>query len=281
MQIARTIAAAQSSLAAWRAAGQRIALVPTMGGLHRGHLSLVEIARPLADKTVASIFVNPRQFDRKEDFDAYPRTEASDVEALQAAGVDLVLIPPADEILPAGLKTVSAGTLAAGLCGAFRPGHFDGVATVVVRLFEIVAPDLAVFGQKDYQQACIVRELAASLKLNVEIISAPTVRDPQGLALSSRNNHLTQEQQRRAPALYRTLCRLADAITGARDLSFVDAALQQARTDLRRAGLRPEYLEIRKGGNLAHPASVRERPLVILAAAWLGKTRLIDNVIVE
>ena len=269
----------QSSLSSWRDAGQRIAFVPTMGNLHSGHLSLVKHAQELADRVVVSIFVNPRQFNNEEDFLTYPATESDDVTALQAVAVDSVFIPSVEEIFPSeGFEVISAGRLGGELCGAFRPGHFDGVLTVLVRLFKIVCPDIAVFGYKDYQQFCIVKNFFSSSEYGIEIVGAPTVRTEQGLALSSRNSRLTRAQMQQAPTLYCVLQNIASAIREGEDIA---AAIKQGRDKLQKSGFRPEYIEVRRTDTLVPPATMDERPLVILAAAWLGKARLIDNLVLR
>lgn len=279
MRVVRTVAEVRESVSSWRDGKQHIAFVPTMGNLHPGHISLVEIARKIADKVVVSIFVNPRQFDDEEDFATYPQTASEDIQALRSATTDLVFMPPIDEVFsPAGFDIVSAGRLGNELCGKFRPGHFDGMATVVVRLFKIVRPHIAVFGRKDYQQLCIVKNLVRDFGFDIEIVDAPTIRMPQGLALSSRNSRLTSLQIQQASAVYRTLQGIAAGIRASDDAGTLIA---QALDGLRKDGFRPEYIEVRKADTLSHVATMEERPLVILAAAWLGKARLIDNLTVE
>lgn len=264
-----------------RDTGRRIAFVPTMGNLHAGHLTLVEAARAHGDLVVASIFVNPLQFGPNEDLDAYPRTLEADQQSLAAAGTCLLFAPPVHEMYPDGtaLQTrVAVPALGDLLCGASRPGHFEGVATVVTKLFAIVAPDVAVFGRKDFQQLTIIRRLVRDLSLPVEIVGIPTVRAEDGLALSSRNGYLSPDERARAPALQRTLRHIGDAIlAGADD----HAALEQlGRTQLEAAGLRPDYLSVRRSTDL-QPAGPGDDALVVLAAAWLGRTRLIDNIEIE
>jgi len=252
-----------------------------MGNLHEGHLKLVERARRAADRVVVSIFVNPTQFGAGEDYAAYPRTPDADRARVRAAGADAVFAPSAAEIYPRDGRrstVVSVPGLSRELCGAFRPGHFDGVTSVVLRLFNIIAPDVAVFGEKDYQQLVILRRMAADLHLTVRIIGAPTVREPDGLAMSSRNQYLDEAQRRRAPALYATLqaCR-ARLLGGDRRFSLLE---REAMRGLRRAGFRPDYVAIRDAATLEPPGR-GSGELRVLAAAWLGRARLIDNVAVS
>ena len=257
--------------------GRRLALVPTMGNLHDGHLALVRLAREHADSVVASIFVNPLQFGRGEDFGRYPRTLQRDLELLEAEGVAAVFAPEVTEMYPRGreaLTTVEVPGLSSVLEGAARPGHFAGVATVVTKLFGIVTPDVAVFGEKDFQQLAVIRRLVSDLDLGVGIVAGPTVREPDGLALSSRNQYLSPEQRQRAPALYRSLA-AARRRLAAGDRSFA-AIEEEASTALVVAGFEPDYVAIRRAADLAPPA-VGEEELVVLGAARLGKTRLIDN----
>ena len=263
-----------------RASRQSVALVPTMGNLHDGHLSLARLARAEADVVVATIFVNPTQFGAGEDFESYPRTLDEDLALLAAAGtVDAVFVPDEGEIYPFGADEavrVSMPALGRELCGASRPGHFDGVASVVCRLLNIVTPDVVVLGLKDYQQLIIIERMVADLGIGVRVVSGPTMRDGDGLAISSRNRYLTDEERARAPALYAALERVAGAIRNG-DGNY--GALQQAAQDeLRASGLVPDYVEIRCAADLAKPNG-RQPPdeLVVLAAATLGKARLIDN----
>jgi pantoate--beta-alanine ligase len=259
-----------------RREGRRIALVPTMGNLHEGHLALVRLARQRADRVVASIFVNPLQFGRGEDFGRYPRTLARDLALLEEEGVAAVFAPEVAEMYPAGqdgLTTVEVPGLSSVLEGASRPGHFAGVATVVTKLFCIVTPDVAVFGEKDFQQLAVIRQLVRDLDLGVEIVAGPTVREPDGLALSSRNQYLSPEQRLQAPALYRTLA-AARRRLAAGDRSF-SAIEQEARAALTAAGFEPDYVAIRRASDLAPPGD--DDDLVVLGAARLGTTRLIDN----
>jgi len=278
MHLEKTAAGVRERLKQWRAEGERVALAPTMGNLHRGHLELVSAAHRVAGKAAVSVFVNPLQFDRDDDFNAYPRTLERDLRLLERHGADLAFVPEAAEVCPpesGALRRVGAGPLGDGLCGAHRPGHFDGVAVVVAALLDLFRPDAAVFGEKDYQQLCIVRDLAARLGHATEIIGVPTVREADGLAMSSRNAYLTPRQREQAPALYRVLRQTADAVRdGGADFAALAAA---AARDLAAAGLQPEYVEMRRADTL-RPASRGDRAVIVLAAAWLGRARLIDNV---
>jgi len=261
----------------WKNIQQRVALVPTMGNLHAGHMALVKRAQQLADRVVVSIFVNPMQFGQGEDFQAYPRTPDADRVQLAAAGTDLLFAPDVDEVYPQGLQGVTyieVPGLSDILDGAFRPGHFIGVATVVAKLLNMVQPDVAVFGEKDYQQLAVIRRMVADLCLPVEIAGLATVREIDGLAMSSRNQYLTQAERAAAPILHMVL---RDVTLALRDDNRKYPELQQsAMQRLSDAGFRPEYVEIRQAVTLAAPAG-DETKLVVLAAAWLGKARLIDN----
>ncbi|MDH1281469.1 pantoate--beta-alanine ligase [Pseudomonas chengduensis] len=281
MNMVKTLRELRAAVAQARAEGKQIGFVPTMGNLHAGHVSLVEIAAQRADFVVASIFVNPLQFGAGEDLDKYPRTLAADQEKLLAAGCHLLFHPDVAEIYPHGMgdqTRVSVPGVSEGLCGASRPGHFEGVATVVTKLFNMVQPDLAVFGEKDYQQLAVIRALVQDLNMPIQIIGAPTQRAEDGLALSSRNGYLSDEQRAAAPALYRGLQTIAEELRrGARDYArLIETTQAQQRT----AGFIPDYLEIRNAVNL-RPAQVDDYHLVILTAAQLGSTRLIDNLVVE
>lgn len=277
MQILNEIAAVRAAIGAARRVGERIAFVPTMGNLHAGHLHLVDRARATADRVLASVFVNPLQFGPNEDLDAYPRTLEADAAALEAHGTDWLFAPSVAEMYPDGtaLQTrVSVPDLGDILCGASRPGHFEGVATVVTKLLAIAAPDVAVFGRKDYQQLTLIRRLVRDLSLPVEIVGVPTVRAEDGLALSSRNGYLSARERARAPALYACLGRIAEALqarSGEPDTLEADA-----RAALEAAGLRPDYVAIRRQRDL-QPPTAGDTELVVLGAAWLGRTRLIDN----
>jgi pantoate--beta-alanine ligase len=260
----------------WRAAGDRIALVPTMGNLHRGHLRLVQEARAYAQRTLVSIFVNPMQFGPQEDFAAYPRTLASDREMLEAEGCDLLFAPSIATVYPRPMNEqtrVEVPGVSDILCGAARPGHFAGVATVVCKLFNMVQPDLAVFGEKDFQQLLVIRRMTEDLCLPVGILGVPTVREADGLALSSRNGYLSPEERARAPALRRALERAAEALAAGQAETEVE---QRAVRELEDAGLNPDYVSVRRAADLAHPEP-KDAALVVLAAARLGKARLIDN----
>src|SRR5712671_5939408 len=276
MDIARTIADLRRHVAPWRKAGERVGLVPTMGALHAGHLALVRAARSECDRVVASIFVNPKQFAPSEDLASYPRRETADLDVLRAAGVDLVFVPTTAEIYPLDFSTVvQVSGLTEGLCGAHRAGHFDGVATVVTKLLIQSLPDAAYFGEKDYQQLMVVRRMARDLDIPVRIEGVPTVREPDGLALSSRNVYLSPEERQVAPLLHRVLHDTAIAIAAAPDT--VIANIEKGLAVLRQAGFMPDYLEMRDAGDLS-PMTALDRPARLLAAARLGRTRLIDNI---
>lgn len=281
MQTVTTIADVRSLVAAWRAAGLRVAFVPTMGNLHAGHIHLVSEARKRADRVVASIFVNPLQFGVNEDFSAYPRTLVADQEKLVAAGCDLLFAPTEQEMYPLGrdgLSYVEVPGLSGILCGAWRPGHFRGVATVVSKLFHIVQPDVALFGEKDYQQLLVIRLMVRDLDMPVEIIGVPTVRETDGLAMSSRNGYLAAGERQLATEIHATLQALAAAVrNGAHDYPALEAA---AMRHLEQAGFRPDYVSVRRAEDLAVPQG-GERRLVVLAAARLGATRLIDNLLID
>jgi len=281
MEIVEDIAELRRRRLQWRGAGERIALVPTMGNLHPGHLRLIREARSVADRVVVSLFVNPMQFDRAEDLAAYPRTLDQDRRSLEGEGVDLLFCPRTPDLYARDMGQMSyveVPGLSATLCGAGRPGHFRGVATVVSKLFNLVQPELAVFGEKDYQQLILIRRLVEDLNFPVEVVGVPTVRESDGLAMSSRNGYLSEEERLRAPALYRVLEALATRIAaGHQELSGLE---RSAMAGLRAAGLTPEYVSIRRAEDLDLPAPGDHR-LVILGAAWLGKARLIDNLQVE
>lgn len=260
----------------WRGAGERVALVPTMGNLHAGHLALVERARQLADRVVVSIFVNPAQFDRADDLAAYPRTPEADRAKLAAAGVACLFAPETSTLYPdGGLATrVEVPGISEILEGASRPGHFTGVATVVCKLFHLVEPELAIFGEKDFQQLLLIRRLVADLDMAIKVESLPTVREADGLAMSSRNNRLGIAERKLAGGLYQTLRETAAALADHHD--DYPARQRSARQKLAARGFKPDYVEIRRRRDLASPTA-GERQLVILAAAWLGDVRLIDN----
>lgn len=274
--VIRKLAALRRALARRRAAGETIALVPTMGAIHAGHLSLVRLAHRRADRVVVSIFVNPAQFAPSEDFAAYPRTFEADVKALADARTDLVWAPGVADMYPNdfAVRVVPEGPAAAGLEDASRPHFFAGVATVVTKLLLQCLPDIAVFGEKDYQQLRVVARMARELDIPVKIVGAPTVREPDGLALSSRNVYLSPDERAVAPLLHRVLGLCADKIAGGRP---IPAILAEGREALERAGFRLDYLEARDADTLRPPAGA-DAPLRLLAAATLGRTRLIDNV---
>lgn len=278
MQTIRDIEALRRAVAELRAGGGTVALVPTMGALHAGHMALVAEAKARGAHVVASIFVNPMQFGANEDLASYPRREASDARMLEAEGCSILWAPDAAAMYPDGFATnVAVAGVSEGLCGGARPGHFDGVATVVAKLFNQVGPDLALFGEKDYQQLAVIRRMARDLDFPVEIVGVPTQRDADGLALSSRNAYLTDEERKAARALPRALGEAAQAIVSG---TSVAEALEQARGRLAAAGFEPvDYVELRDAETLA-PVERLERPTRILAAARIGGTRLIDNLAV-
>ena len=274
--VARTVAALRERVAGWRARRERVALVPTMGAIHDGHLALVNAAHAACDRVVASLFVNPTQFGPAEDFAAYPRDEKADLAAFGGAGVDLVFMPSVAEMYPPGFAaSVQIGPLGGELEGAHRPGHFAGVATVVAKLLLQCLPEAAYFGEKDYQQLLVVRRMASDLDIPVRIEGVATVRAADGLALSSRNAYLSPAERQTAPLLYRVLLETAAAIAGAPDRA-ADAVMAGINR-LRAGGFVVDYLEWRDAENLA-PTPPRGRPARLLAAARLGRTRLIDNV---
>lgn len=258
-----------------RPQNKTIALVPTMGNLHAGHLHLIERAKQLADKVIVSIFVNPTQFELLKDFDTYPRTIKEDLAVLQAINLDMVFIPDKEEMYEEGLE--SSRVVVSGLgdifCGKFRPGHFSGVATIVAKLFNIIRPDISVFGKKDYQQLLLIRKMAKDLFFPVKIVAAETIREPDGLALSSRNRRLTKSQRSIAPKFYRVLSQVSEKIrTGSKNYSTLEA---DALENLQNKGFKTEYFNIRDAQTLGEPGG---GDLVIIAAVWLRETRLIDNI---
>ncbi|AZO22546.1 pantoate--beta-alanine ligase [Mesorhizobium sp. M1E.F.Ca.ET.045.02.1.1] len=274
--IVRIVSELRSIVAAWRREGLRIAVVPTMGALHAGHLSLVRAALAKADRVIVTLFVNPTQFNNAADLAAYPRTEHDDAAKLASVGTHILYAPNAADMYPPGFATtVSVGGVSDGLCGTFRPGHFDGVATVVTKLLLQTGADLAFFGEKDFQQLHVVRQLIRDLDIPIEIIAGPTVREADGLAMSSRNARLTLADRNKAPRLAEVL------IQTARQLSLgesVPRTLSVGREAILAAGFsKVEYLELRADSNLA-PMLTLDRPARLLVAAWLGETRLIDNV---
>ncbi len=281
MKTIRDIRNLRETLQGFRQDGETVALVPTMGNLHQGHMGLVRLASEYADRIVTSVFVNPTQFGPNEDFENYPRTFDTDRRRLSRGGVDIMFAPAPEDIYPFGLEnmtSVSVPGLPALLCGEQRPGHFDGVTSVVNRLFNAVTPDVAVFGQKDYQQLIIIRRMVTDLHMPIKIMSSPTFREKTGLALSSRNRYLNNEQRERAGELYATICDCRDRyLTGRRDLVGLEKAGLER---LAQAGFEPEYLAIRESGDLSLPEK-KSRSLVVLAAARIGGARLIDNVLFE
>lgn len=281
MRTVHTLKELRAMLRSYRQQGKRIGLVPTMGNLHEGHISLVRKAREAADIVVTSIFVNPMQFGATEDLDTYPRTLIEDQERLEAAGSTLVFAPSNEEIYPEGLARqtrVVVPEVSEGHCGASRPGHFEGVATVVTMLFNMVQPDIAVFGEKDFQQLAVIRKLARDLMIPVEVIGAPTIREDDGLAKSSRNGYLTEQERAVAPVIYSTLQKTAEQIRKGR--TDFQALETEANKALAEAGLRPDYFNIANSLTLK-PASADDTELTVLVAAFLGTTRLIDNLSVN
>ncbi|MCB1745950.1 MAG: pantoate--beta-alanine ligase [Gammaproteobacteria bacterium] len=265
----------------WKTAGLTVALVPTMGNLHAGHISLLKRARELADRTVVSIFVNPIQFGKGEDYDSYPSTLEADKAKLSAAGLDLLFAPNLDELYPGGTAEdtrITVPQLSDILCGEFRPGHFSGVATVVAKLLINVQPDTALFGEKDYQQLLVIRRMVHDLLIPVDIIGMPIVREPDGLAMSSRNGYLDATQRATAAVINQALTTAAARLRepGARIATIEGDGIAA----LAAAGMRPEYFSVRRSNDLAPPRP-GDTALVVLAAAWLGPARLIDNVQVE
>lgn len=279
MQIIRGKAELRQALSMLREGGGTVALVPTMGALHAGHIALVAEARQRATHVVASIFVNPTQFGANEDLSRYPRREAGDARMLEEAGTAILWAPDVDTMYPNGPEIdVKAGPASSGLDGDARPGHFDGVATVVARLFDQVQPDIAVFGEKDYQQLLVIRQMVASLGLGIDIVAVPTQRDADGLALSSRNAYLSEEERLAARTLPRALGEAAQAIIGG---AAAAEAIDRAREKLAAAGFDPvDYVELRDAATL-EPMTALDRPARLLAAAFLGRTRLIDNLPVD
>lgn len=278
MQSVETISALRAQVKAWREHRQTIAFVPTMGNLHQGHLSLVRKASELADRVVVSIFVNPLQFDDKADLSAYPRTVKADIHMLSSVDCDVIFTPTLDVMYPSGMAShtnVLAPDMDDKLCGLKRPGHFDGVATVVTKLLNIVQADIALFGEKDYQQLLLIKRLVRDLNIPVDILGSPTFREESGLAMSSRNQYLTEQQREQASALYQTLLSVKQRIElGEQDFP----ALQlEALAKLQALGFEAEYVDIRRADDLAQAIS-GDKNLRVLAAARLGKARLIDNI---
>ncbi|MEX2128555.1 MAG: pantoate--beta-alanine ligase [Xanthobacteraceae bacterium] len=274
-RVVRTVKALRAALAPWRRRGERIALVPTMGALHAGHVSLVRLARRRAARVVVSVFVNPAQFAPNEDFARYPRTWKDDLAKLSAERADLVFAPSVGEIYPEGFATnIAPAGPALGLESEFRPHFFAGVATVVAKLLIVAMPDFSLFGEKDYQQLQVVKRMAADLDLPVKILGSPTVREADGLAISSRNAYLSPTERAAAPALYRALKEAAAAI---RKGAPIGPTLDRSRGTIKAAGFKLDYLEARHAETLAPVTSKKDGPIRLLVAARIGKTRLIDN----
>jgi pantoate--beta-alanine ligase len=278
MDTVTTVAAVREHVRRWRSEGRRVAFVPTMGNLHTGHVSLIEAARRHGDRFVASIFVNPMQFGPNEDYAQYPRTPTKDADMLAEAGCNLMFMPDVAQIYPNGserAKRVDVPSLSRVLDGEFRPGHFEGVSTIVATLFHIVEPDVAIFGEKDFQQLTIIRRMVADLCMAVEIVGAPTVRDSDGLAMSSRNQYLTPAEREVAPRIYQALQAAANRLqAGDTEFSSIERTGVQALTT---AGMKPDYFSVRRAQDLGAPAPDTTH-LVVLTAARLGKARLIDNI---
>ncbi len=276
MQTHVTLAALRAQVRQWRREGASVGFVPTMGNLHAGHHALIALAQKHADKVVASIFVNPTQFGPNEDYARYPRTPDSDIKGLAETGCDALLLPPVEQMYPFGTMgcvQMHVPGITDILCGAHRPGHFNGVAQVVARLFNMVQPDLAVFGRKDYQQLQVIRYMAREMSFPVEILPAPTLREPDGLAMSSRNQYLVGEQRQTALHVYQTLCFMRDAARQGLPVAGIeDEAMQR----LEAAGFAVDYAEVRRA-DLTRAKAANEPGLVALVAARLGRTRLIDN----
>ncbi|HEY8276238.1 MAG TPA: pantoate--beta-alanine ligase [Methyloceanibacter sp.] len=277
--IARTVHELRSTIAKWRENGDTVALVPTMGSVHGGHLSLIDVAKKHASRVVASVFVNPTQFGPREDFKRYPRDEKGDAEKLAAARTDLVYAPSIEEMYPKGSNTsVKVVNLSDDLCGGARPQHFEGVATIVTKLLMQAAPDIAVFGEKDYQQLIVIKSLVRDLFIPVEIVGAPIVREPDGLAMSSRNVYLSAEERQRAPELFGIVSKVASDLADGRGC---DDASGSARFKLEATGFRVDYVAVRDAATLDPLSGPVKVPARVLAAVYLGATRLIDNVAVR
>ncbi|QYJ97019.1 pantoate--beta-alanine ligase [Shewanella alkalitolerans] len=280
MYTTQDIAAIRAQVRQWKQAGETVAFVPTMGNLHQGHITLVTEALKRADHVVVSIFVNPMQFGQNEDLDAYPRTLAADQAALEAAGAELLFTPTPAIIYPKGMDKqtfVEVPGLSEELCGASRPGHFRGVTTIVCKLFNIVQPDVALFGKKDFQQLMVIKAMVEDLSLPIEIVGVDTIRESSGLAMSSRNGYLSEAQKQQAAQLKRTLDEMAEAIAKGQAIPNV---VQRAQEQLHQAGFKPDYLSVRNAADLRE-AQDSDKQLVILAAAFMGSTRLIDNLSFE
>lgn len=280
MKVIHDKTALKDQLLEWRQHDEHVAIVPTMGNLHAGHVSLVELAREYAERVVVSVFVNPTQFVEGEDFEDYPRTLERDKRRLQRVNTDMIFAPNVETLYPFGLQNATSVTvpgLTENFCGSFRPGHFDGVTTVVARLFALVQPDVAVFGQKDYQQQLVIRRMVDDLGLPIDIITAPTVREEDGLAMSSRNAYLNDEERAMAPKIYEVLESAGEALqSGKRNFEELENAASKQLSD---AGFKVEYVAIRRALDLSVPNRDCDE-LVLLVAAHLGKARLIDNIVV-
>ncbi|MDW6018906.1 pantoate--beta-alanine ligase [Vibrio plantisponsor] len=281
MQTYADISALREQIQQYKRDGRKVAFVPTMGNLHEGHLTLVRKARELADVVIVSIFVNPMQFERADDLNSYPRTLEEDYNKLTSENVEIVFTPTPEIMYPHGLDkqtSVEVPGLSTMLEGASRPGHFRGVATVVTKLFNIVKPDVACFGEKDFQQLAVIRQMVADLCMDIEIVGVPTVREMDGLAMSSRNNLLSLNERQRAPVLARTMHWISSALRGGR--RDYDTIVVDAQDQLRAAGLEPDQIFIRDSRTLL-PVSEETKQVVILMSAFLGKVRLIDNQVVD
>ena len=281
MDQANSVSELQQYVQHWKDHKQSIAFIPTMGNLHQGHLSLIEKGQSLCDRSICSIFVNPMQFGPNEDFNHYPRTLDQDIELLESIGCDLVYMPTASELYPQGLDKISqiiVTDLSEAYEGANRPGHFTGVATIVAKLFNIVKPDISVFGKKDYQQYCVIKKMTQDLNLDVEIIGQETSREPSGLATSSRNQYLNEEQESKAGLIYATLQEAANKIlNGERNFDLIE---KQATSKLQQAGFDTDYFNVCNADTLK-PATSEDRKLVILVTTCLGNTRLLDNIEID
>ncbi len=276
MNVFRYVAELREQITEWKLQGLRIGFVPTMGNLHAGHFALVELAKQHSDKVVASIFVNPTQFGPNEDYARYPRTEPHDIAGLSEKGCDAIFLPTADEMYPLGIKNyvqMHVPGITDILCGAYRPGHFNGVATVVARLLNMVQPDCAVFGRKDYQQLQVIRYMATEMSFPVEVISAPTLRETSGLAMSSRNQYLSDEERINAALIYQTLLTMKAAYIAGKPIEHIE---QEAHAKLENAGFEVDYVDI-LSAELGKASRARNNARVALIAARLGRTRLIDN----
>ena len=277
MNVFKNLAELREQITEWTLQGLRIGFVPTMGNLHAGHFALVELAKQHSDKVVASIFVNPTQFGPNEDYARYPRTELHDIAGLSEKGCDAIFLPTADEMYPFGIKNyvqMHVPGITDILCGAYRPGHFNGVATVVARLFNMVQPDCAVFGRKDYQQLQVIRYMATEMSFPVDVISAPTLRETSGLAMSSRNQYLSAEERINAALIYQTLLAMKAAYIAGKPIEHIE---QEAHAKLENAGFEVDYVDI-LSAELGKASRARNNARVALIAARLGRTRLIDNV---